>query len=115
MSHNEEIAERNAQDSPGAVMLNRLTSSFIMVLGAIWAGSSLVHGYILGVVADRPESDGAFQGAEQTTLLALEVVGVMGGLALMAIGLVGLMLRRDPRHGDTARVEAVSAPAQTST
>ena len=95
-------------------MLNRLTSSFIMVLGAIWSGSSLVHGYILGVVADRPESDGAFQGAEQATLTVLEVVGVMGGLALMAIGLVGLVLRRDARLGDAERVKALGASGPAS-
>lgn len=75
-------------------MQNRFIAGFVMVLGAIWCGSSFTHGYILGVVADRPESDGAFQGAEQATLTVLEAVGVLGGLALVVIGLLSALWPR---------------------
>lgn len=76
-------------------MQKRLFAGLVMVLGAIWCGSSFTHGYILGVVADRPESDGAFQGAELATLTTLEGVGVLGGLALVAIGLISALWPRN--------------------
>lgn len=78
-------------------MQNRIFAGLIIALGVTWLGSSLAHGYILGVVADRPESEGAFQGAEQATLTVLEGVGVLGGLALVVIGLIGVLKRRNAR------------------
>lgn len=78
-------------------MNNRLAAVLVMVLGATWMASSVVHAYVLGVVADRPESDGAFQGAEQGTLTVLEGVGVLAGLTLVVIGLVGLLRMRADR------------------
>lgn len=84
-------------------MPNRFIAGFVMVLGAVWCGSSFVHGYILGVVADRPESDGAFQGAEQATLTVIEAIGVVGGLVLLAIGLISVIWPRNTQ-GSVAKI-----------
>jgi|GEM_PF-1858870 len=78
-------------------MMNRIAAVLIMVLGAVAAGVSITHGYILGVVADRPESDGAFQGVELETLTLTGALGVLAGVVLMVMGLVSLLIARNSR------------------
>ncbi len=78
--------------------MNRVSSILVIVLGAIGLAGSVVHGYVLGVVADRPESEGAFRGAEQATLTVFEIAGAVAGLALMTIGTVLLIKSRTRPH-----------------
>jgi len=77
--------------------MTKVLSVLSIVLGAVGAGVAITYGYILGVVADRPESDGAFQGVELETLTLTAILGVLAGVALMVIGLVSLLIVRNKR------------------
>lgn len=77
--------------------MTKIQTVLSIVLGAVGAGVAISHGYILGVVADRPESDGAFQGVELETLTLTAILGVLAGVALVVIGVVSLLIARNNR------------------
>lgn len=75
--------------------MNRIAAGVIcVVLGALTGAAWVAHGYILGVVADRPESDGAFQGPELPTLTLTSIFGVGASLVLLFLGVALLVQAR---------------------
>lgn len=75
--------------------MNRISGIICVALGALTGAAWIAHGYILGVVADRPESDGAFQGAELPTLTLTSMFGVGASLVLVLLGVALLVQARD--------------------
>lgn len=73
--------------------MTRTSSIVCTISGAVAFGAALMIGYTVGVVSDRPEAEGAFQGAELQTLVVAALLVAVAGALVAGIGLVSSLKR----------------------